>query len=136
MCLNIGASTAPRLCEITGLDIQAVRKEKQKYFWSGIETSKNKFLANPQNIYELSSRTRIKVIKRLNIGCSRCGWNEDICDMHHINGRKIKDCHNHNNLCYLCPNCHRKIHNGKIKKEELINLFDYIGDNWKQYYYG
>jgi len=49
-------------------------------------------------------------------GKSKC----DICKVaaplqeHHIRGRKIIN-HNHpSNLCYICPTCHVKIHEGMI----------------------
>lgn len=99
------------------------------------QTTKGKY-KNPTNILELSSRTISKIIKRLKIGCSNCGWDEAPGDIHHINGRKISDANNHKNLTYLCPNCHRKCHCGLIDKNKLINLEDYIGDKWKEYYYG
>jgi len=70
------------------------------------------------------------------IGCSNCGWNETVGDIHHIKGRKIPDADNHENLSYLCPNCHRKAHRGLLKEEELINLQDQFGDKWKEYYDG
>lgn len=90
---------------------------------------------NPQSILDLSKRTVTKVLERMNKGCSRCGWNESTCDIHHIDGRKIPNANNHENLCLLCPNCHRLVHAGKVKKEELINLVEYIGDEWKKHYY-
>ena len=90
----------------------------------------------PESILELSKRTISKVLRRLDIGCSRCGWSEEICDVHHINGKKIPDPDNHKNLTYICPNCHRLAGKGKIPKEELITLDSYIGDKWKEFYYG
>ncbi len=98
--------------------------------------TKGKYKNNPNSILDLSSRTVSKIIKRMNIGCSRCDWNEATCDIHHINGRKISDANNHKNLTYICPNCHRMVHEGKIEKSSLINLIDYIGDSWKEFYYG
>ena len=92
--------------------------------------------ASIKNIYEVSSRTRLKIIKRLKLSCSQCGWDECICDIHHINGRKMKNFNNHNNLTYVCPNCHRKIHNGLIKNEELMTFQEQIGDDWIDHYYG
>lgn len=86
------------------------------------------------SILDLSPRTVVKIFDRMNMGCSRCGWNEASCDLHHINGRKIPNADNHDNLCLLCPNCHRLCHSGKIKKEELISLTDYMGDIWRLYY--
>lgn len=110
-----------------------IDKEKQSIRIG--KTTKGKY-KNPENILELSKRTITKILLRLKIGCSQCGWNETICDIHHINGREINDPHNHNNLTYICPNCHRKCHNNLIPKENLINLNDYIGTKWKDFYYG
>lgn len=110
---------------------------------SGIEHSKSvgkstkgKFNKNPKTVLELSSRTISKIFKRLNVGCSLCSWNEASCDIHHINGRKIENAHDHGNLTYVCPNCHRKIHDNKINKDKLVPLSVYIGDRWKEFYYG
>lgn len=86
-------------------------------------------------LYELSSRTIRKVLKRMNLGCSVCGWKEGVGDLHHINGRKIKDADNHNNLTYVCPNHHRLIHENKINKKTIITLEKQIGNKWKEYYY-
>jgi hypothetical protein len=101
----------------------------------GILSQKGKH-KNPQNLLDLSKRTISKIMRRVGEGCSNCEWNECVCDIHHINGRKIKDADNHNNLSYLCPNCHRKVHNNLISKKDLITLTDYVGDRWKEYYYG
>jgi len=90
----------------------------------------------PDSILELSSRTVSKILLRLNLPCSRCGWAEAICDLHHVKGRKISNCNNHNNLTYICPNCHRMAHRGKIDPESFIPISIYIGDKWKIYYYG
>jgi len=99
--------------------------------------TKNKYKGNSiQSILDASLRTACKIIKRMKLPCSRCSWNESTCDIHHINGRKINDPHNHKNLCILCPNCHRLAHNNLINKNELINLEDYISDSWRDYYYG
>ena len=111
-------------------------KPKEVFFWNGVKTSKKKFNNNPQNIYEVSSRTKIKILERLNVSCFKCGWNEDICDIHHINGRKIPDCHNHKNLTILCPNCHRLAGNKRISLENILTIEEKIGDEWKKHYYG
>ena len=89
-----------------------------------------------KNIFDMSSRTMSKVLSRLNIGCSNCGWNEGSCDIHHIKGRKIKNPHNHKNLCLLCPNCHRLVHEGKIDNSVLKSMKEILPDNWKDSYYG
>jgi hypothetical protein len=102
--------------------------------------TKFRYNSNPTSLYELSTRTISKILERLrveqNIGCSNCGWKESISDIHHINGRKILNCHNHSNLCYLCPNCHRMAGKNLIDKSKLISLDKFIGDLWKQFYFG
>lgn len=90
----------------------------------------------PKTIMDLSARTVTKILKRLNVGCSRCGWKESTCDIHHINGNKIPDADNHNNLTILCPNCHRLVHTHKIKTEDLIPLSTQLNEDWLTVYYG
>lgn len=102
----------------------------------GIESSLGKHNRDPQSLMDLSKRTVSKILKRLNIGCCVCGWNEALCDIHHIYGRKIENADDHKNLAYLCPNCHRKFHRKKIGISELVTLDVYIGDKWKSVYYG
>ena len=48
--------------------------------------------------------------------CVICG-NQEILVEHHIEGREIYNPNHISNLCYLCDNCHRKIHNGIINIE-------------------
>lgn len=98
--------------------------------------TKGKFKKNVTSLLELSSRTVTKILKRINLGCSNCGWNEETCDIHHIKGRKIKNADSHDNLTYLCPNCHRLAQRNKIPVDQLITLTEYIGEKWKEYYYG
>lgn len=88
------------------------------------------------SIYDVSTRTIQKILKRVGVGCCICGWNESTCDIHHINGRKIENCNNHSNLTILCPNCHRKTHDGLINKDKLIPLTQILPSNWQDFYYG
>ena len=67
--------------------------------------------------------------------CNRCGWDLGSCDIHHINGKKIENCNEHFNLTYVCPNCHRLIHEGKIQKSELISLDKILPENWIDLYF-
>lgn len=90
----------------------------------------------PNSLLELSSRTVRKILKRLNIGCCRCGWNKGTCDLHHIEGKKIPNADSHSNLTYLCPNCHRLFHEKKINKNDILTLEMQVGTTWKDYYYG
>jgi len=109
-------------------------EESKRKIGKSIGLNLNKEVAN---IFEISSRTRMKLLirlmKDLKLGCSICGWDKAICDIHHIRGRKIENPHDHTNLMIVCPNCHRLIHTGKIKK--IIPLSELIGDQWKSYYY-
>lgn len=36
---------------------------------------------------------------------------------HHIEGRKIHNPNHPSNLCYICDNCHRLVHEGKVVLE-------------------
>lgn len=90
----------------------------------------------PFNILALSKRTVQKILRRLDLSCSKCGWNEDVCDLHHIIPRKQNGSDEHSNLSYLCPNCHRLAGNGKMKKEDLVTFDQQVGDAWRDYYFG
>lgn len=84
-------------------------------------------------IRNLSKRTITKILKRLNLGCSRCGWKETISDIHHIIHRKKGGSDEHENLVYLCPNCHRLAHDGKIV--EFITMKEQVGERWRDFYF-
>lgn len=92
----------------------------------------------PESIWNVSSRTRTKIIRRLmkneDFGCCRCGWDKAHGDLHHIEGRDIENPHRHENLSYLCPNCHRLFHTGKIGEEDIETFEEQVGDTWKEYY--
>ena len=110
---------------------------REKHFQKVIKHSKGKYRDYlPESILQLSSRTIRKIFKRMKLPCSRCGWNEAVCDLHHIKGKKILDANNHTNLTYLYPNCHRLFHCKIIGVEDVINLKDYIGETWGKFYYG
>lgn len=88
-------------------------------------------------LYDLSKRTISKILKRMKLPCSKCGWFVDgvVGDIHHIIEKKNGGTDEHNNLTYICPNCHRLVHSNKLNSMELISLDDYIGNDWKKYYY-
>jgi predicted restriction endonuclease len=107
--------------------------EKQKEY--GIASQKGKH-KKPRTILELSTRTVSKICRRLNLACSRCGWDKETGDIHHIVPRKQGGTDDHRNLTYLCPNCHRLADRGKIGPQDLITLDNYIKDEWLKVYYG
>ena len=88
---------------------------------------------NPENLCDISSRTVKKIMNRLNIGCSSCGWNQASLDLHHIIPKSKGGNNINSNLTALCPNCHRLAHAGKLEK--MISLTEQIGDQWKDHYY-
>jgi hypothetical protein len=117
-------------------EINGVKTKGEKHSKTVGKSTKGTINENPNSLYELSSRTISKIFKRLKLGCSKCGWNEASCDIHHIRGRKIPNANDHSNLTYICPNCHRLAHEKKLKEDDLISLDVYIGDKWKEVYYG
>lgn len=100
------------------------------------EFTKGKHGGQIHSIMDVSKRTASKILKRLNLGCCICKWNEASCDIHHINGKKVEDANGHWNLTCICPNHHRMIHNHKISKDKFISLDKYFPENWRDTYYG
>ncbi len=127
---------------------KALKKRHTEGIWSqkGSEahskavgkTTKGKFKGNEiTSIWDVSRRTTAKILKRLKIGCSICRWDVGPCDIHHIVSKANGGGDEHSNLTYICPNCHRAYHCGALKNDfQFITLDEYIGDRWKEYYYG
>lgn len=88
-------------------------------------------------LFDLSKRTVSKILKRMRLPCSCCNWYIDgvVCDLHHIIEKKQGGSDEHTNLTYICPNCHRLVHSQKLETKSLVPLSDYVGDDWKKYYY-
>jgi uncharacterized protein YlaI len=84
------------------------------------------------SILECSKRTVTKILSRLKLGCFNCGW--DICrgDLHHIVPQAKQGTDAHSNLTYLCPNCHRMAHSGKLLVFKTVE--EIVGETWKQFY--
>ena len=82
---------------------------------------------------ELSSRTIAKVLKRAKSACKICGWDECSLDLHHIVPISKGGFNNLENLICLCPNCHRKCHNGFFTIEYLQERSMKELD-WKKHY--
>ena len=87
----------------------------------------------PQSILDMSKRTTAKVLLRLGVGCSCCGWNKGSCDIHHIIPRSKGGLDINENLTVICPNCHRLAHEGKITEFKTLPM--QIGDEWRKYYF-
>lgn len=85
------------------------------------------------SILELSKRTITKIVKRLKLACCNCNWSLTNGDIHHILPKSKGGCDDHQNLTYLCPNCHRLAHQGFDIK--MTSLRELIGDRWMEVYY-
>jgi 5-methylcytosine-specific restriction endonuclease McrA len=110
---------------------------------SGIEhakkvgaSTKGKYKKEVNSLLELSKRTTAKLIKRLNLKCCICGWDEASLDIHHIIPRKAGGSDDHNNLTAICPNHHRLAHAGKIDKNAFVTLQELLVDSWRDLYFG
>jgi len=95
-----------------------------------------KNIDNVNSLLDLAKNTISKILIRAKKKCVRCGWYEGSLNIHHINGKKILNFNNHDNLVILCPNCYRLCHNHKINKEELQKIsINKTFTDWKTYYY-
>jgi hypothetical protein len=99
--------------------------------------TKGKYNKTLKTIYDVSSRTRAKIIARLNLKCCVCGWDEDSIDIHHILPRKDGGSDDLANLTPLCPNHHRLADKKKLSIELLIPLSIILPHDWSdQVYFG
>ena len=121
-------------CEKCGDQFHQTTKirDGRRIHCSGCKRKVVRLKENIKSIKEVSKRTATKIFKRLGIGCSRCGWDVCVCDTHHIRGRNQGGGDEHENLSYLCPNCHRMAGEGMIM--EFITLEEQIGNRWKALY--
>lgn len=87
----------------------------------------------PTSLLDMSKRTTSKVMKRLGIGCFNCGWNQGSCDVHHILPVSKGGSNDNENLTYICPNCHRLAHEGKLTS--FVSVAEKVGDVWRNYYF-
>ena len=84
-------------------------------------------------IWFLKNYMNRKSVKKKNrSGKAQC----DICletgylDEHHINGRKVPDFNSSWNVCNICPNCHRKVHEGDIIIEQWCRSTNGLVLSW------
>lgn len=87
----------------------------------------------PKSLLDMSKRTSSKVMKRLGIGCFTCGWDLGSCDIHHIVPRSQGGTDLNENLTYICPNCHRLAHEGKLTTFTTVE--EKVGNVWRDHYY-
>lgn len=93
-------------------------------------------IENPKTLFDLSTRTIGKIVKRGNIKCMMCNWDKTSLDIHHIIPKKNNGTNEDDNLICLCPNCHRMAHEKKYTIEELNNnSIKFLFNNWKDFYH-
>jgi len=70
----------------------------------------------------------------MKLACFTCGWNEALCDIHHILPKKQGGTNDHSNLTVICPNCHRIAHERK-QTTGFKTIEEVVGDSWKEFYF-
>lgn len=83
----------------------------------------------PATFLELSKRTVSKIMKRIDLPCSCCGFHVSglVLDIHHIVPKHLGGSDLMPNLTYVCPNCHRIAHTDEtLLPKKLIPLSDYF----------
>jgi DNA-directed RNA polymerase subunit RPC12/RpoP len=122
-------------CDENFISLKRIRKDRNIHCES-CKRKVNHSLQDPKTLFELSSRTISKIIKRAKIKCMMCGWDKTSLDIHHIIPRKKNGTDNDDNLICLCPNCHRMAHENKYDYDELkFNSIKFLFENWKDFYH-
>ena len=88
-----------------------IRRNKSGYYYCSIECGnrhKNQ-LRKESGEWDNSVNYRKKALEEYSHECFVCGWKEDprILEVHHIDENRENNYVE--NLCILCPNCHKKI---------------------------
>lgn len=63
-----------------------------------------------------------KVIDDKKHNCEYCGKKNCWTNKHHVKSKGASGDDTKENLIELCGNCHRKVHDGMIKKQELLEI--------------
>lgn len=114
--------------------VRNIDRNSKKSIKSHILNKRGKLI---ENVKGLKSFTSI-CYKNYNEKCAVCGWNETSLDVHHIDGNRHTD-NSPENLVFLCPNCHRSFHRGKLMKAVIMagqknNRLPSLGDiQWVTY---
>lgn len=72
-----------------------------------------------------------RIIDRLDLGCSNCGWNEAKCDIHHILPKAKGGSDHPTNLTYICPNCHRLAHFKRLTN--YVSIVEHVREYWDNF---
>jgi hypothetical protein len=112
-------------CAYCGKDVYRtpsdVQNNKSGHFYCSMECSnhhKNQ-IRKENGEWDNSKNYRLKAFDTYEHKCFVCGWNEDsrILEVHHKDSNRENN--DIENLCILCPICHRKI---------TLNYYDLVGN--------
>lgn len=82
-----------------------------------------KNLSNSFNPYPKEKRIKNqKVINDKSHNCEYCGKRNCWTNKHHVKSKGASGNDTEENLIELCGSCHRKAHDGMIKKQELLEI--------------
>lgn len=84
---------------------------------------KNKFYPVPKNKRIVNK----KLINKKKHNCEYCCKKNCYTNTHHIKSKGSGGNDTEENLIELCGDCHRKVHDGTIKKEELLKIIYKLG---------
>lgn len=70
-----------------------------------------------------------KLIDDKKHNCEYCGKKNCWTNTHHIRSKGAGGDDTENNLIELCSNCHRKVHDGLICKQELLKIVERLTIN-------
>ena len=135
-CPNCGDNSIKRgvyECSYCGKEIyrrpsQVTKNKSGKFYCSKKcgNLAKNQFREESGEWLNSHSAYRKRAFQAYPHECLVCGWNEDerILEVHHID--EDRDHNEVENLCILCPTCHRKITLGYyyLENSKLIPILD------------
>jgi hypothetical protein len=67
-----------------------------------------------ERVYKQKHSWALAVLRERGNRCEACGWDEARCDVHHRAAKSKGGQNTLSNAVVLCPNCHRKHHEGKL----------------------
>lgn len=130
-CKSINDKTGKEVeCAYCGKKIYRTKSDldsnKSGFFYCCQEHGNiHKNLLRKQNgEWDKSSNYRLKALNQFAHKCAVCGWNEDerILEVHHKDENRQNN--SIENLCILCPTCHRKITLGYYKLTQDYKLVE------------
>ena len=73
-------------------------------------------------LYQIIVSEEQKLINDKKHDCEYCGKKKCWTNKHHVKSKGASGNDTEDNLIELCGECHRKVHDGIIKKEQLLEI--------------